>query len=192
MNCNIVKDLIPLCIDGCCSKDSEALVCEHIAQCDACKALYEDMKTPTDTVTVTTAPITMRKLNDWKASVLQSVLFFLSFALITFGVAMEAQTPSGLTNGLWAMQLVIPTTGFLLSLANWYFVKLYKSRKQFSACSLLCTFGITAGAYIWSLFHYGTAVMVSHLSILSLLLVAVFCIASMLFSNQYAKMLGKE
>ena len=44
MNCNIVKDLIPLYIDGCCSEESEKVVEEHIGDCDDCKRLLEDMK----------------------------------------------------------------------------------------------------------------------------------------------------
>ena len=137
MNCNIVKDLIPLYIDGCCSEESEKIVKEHIRDCDDCKKLLEDMKSPSDIVTVSESPKTFSKLNDWKASVLQSVLLFLSFALITVGVALEARTPSGIGNGFWALNLVIPATGFMLSLANWYFIRVYKSRKCFSNYSSL-------------------------------------------------------
>ena len=79
MNCNIVKDLIPLYIDGCCSEESEKIVKEHIRDCDDCKKLLEDMKSPSDIVTVSESPKTFSKLNDWKASVLQSFLLFLSF-----------------------------------------------------------------------------------------------------------------
>ena len=137
MNCNIVKDLIPLYIDGCCSEESEKVVEEHIRDCGDCKKLLEDMKSPSDIVTVSESPKTFSKLNDWKASVLQSILLFLSFALITLGVALEARTPSGIGNGFWALNLVIPATGFMLSLANWYFVRVYKNRKSFSFFSLI-------------------------------------------------------
>ena len=209
MDCNIVKDLIPLYIDGCCSKESKQLVEEHIQNCSQCKKLLADMNTPTDMVTVSKPPKVFRKLNDWKASVLQSALLFLSFALITIGVALEAQTPAGLTNGFWAMNLVIPATGFMLSLANWYFISVYKNRKSFSACSLLSTSVITFGAYVWSVLHYkidiwglfagaDLAEMFEILQALSLhygmgiLLTVVFCALSKLLSNQYGKMLGKE
>ena len=137
MNCNIVKDLIPLYIDGCCSEESGRIIEEHIKECDNCKKLIDDMKAPDDIVFVLEQPKSFSKLNDWKASVLQSVLLFVSFALITIGVALEARTPLGIGNGFWALNLVIPSTGFMLSLANWYFVKVYKSRKIFSNASLL-------------------------------------------------------
>lgn len=196
MNCNIVKDLIPLYIDGCCSEESKMAVTEHIRNCDGCKKLLEDMKRPYDTVSVQKAPVTFRKLNDWKASVLQSVLLFLSFGLITVGVALEAKTPSGLMNGFWAVNLIIPATGFMLSLANWYFVKVYKHRKRFSNVSLLATLMITLSAYLWSVFHYELNLVdlygSLHFSGIGLMLTAVFCALSKVLSNRYAMMLGKE
>lgn len=209
MNCNIVKDLIPLYIDGCCSGESEKVVEEHINNCNECKKIFEDMKAPSDIVTVSELPKTFSKLNDWKASVLQSVLLFLSFALITVGVALEARTPSGLLNGFWALNLVIPATGLMLSLANWYFVRVYKSRKSFSNCSFLATLVITLSAYIWSGFHYemnlidlfsgnnfAESLEVLHALLLfngiGILLTIAFCVLSKFLSNQYAKMLGKE
>ena len=209
MNCNIVKDLIPLYIDGCCSKESEKAVEEHIRDCDDCKRLLEDMKSSSDIITVSESPKTFSKLKDWKASVLQSILLFLSFALITLGVALEARTPSGIGNGFWALNLVIPATGFMLSLANWYFVRVYKSRKSFSNCSFLATLVITLSAYIWSGFYYemklidlfagndfANVLEILHALLLlngiGILLTVVFCILSKTLSYQYAKMLGKE
>ena len=209
MNCNIVKDLIPLYIDGCCSKESENAVEEHIRNCDDCKRLLEDMKLSSDFITVSESPKTFSKLNDWKASVLQSILLFLSFALITLGVALEARTPSGIGNGFWALNLVIPATGFMLSLAHWYFVRVYKSRKSFSNYSLIATLGVTLCAYTWSAIHYETnfldlftgntfaeSLEILHALLLlngiGILLTAVFCAVSKILSNRYAKMLGKE
>ena len=209
MNCNIVKDLIPLYIDGCCSEESEKVVEEHIRDCGDCKRLLEDMKSSSDIITVSESPKTFSKLNDWKASVLQSGLLFLSFALITVGVAQEARTPSGIGNGFWALNLVIPATGFMLSLANWYFIRVYKNRKSFSLFSLIATLGITLCAYIWSGFHYELNVFelfsecdfvefldvmqgILFLNGLGIVLTIVFCTLSKILSNQYAKMLGKE
>ena len=209
MNCNIIRDLIPLYIDGCCSEESAKIVKEHMQHCDTCKKLFEDMNTPTDMASASYAPKTFNKINNWKASVLQSVLLFLSFALITVGVALEARTPSGLMNGFWAFNLVIPATGFMLSLANWYFIKVYKNRKIFSNCSLIVTVGITLCACTWTCHHYEINLLnlfaVHHfaeileflyaellLNGIGVLLTVVFCIFSKVLSNQYAKMLGKE
>ena len=198
MNCNIVKDLIPLYIDRCCSPESERAVEEHIRTCNGCQKLWEDMKIPSATPVEPNAPKRFRKLNDWKASVLQSVLLLLSFALLTVGVALEARTPTGSCNGFWALNLVVPATGFLLSLTNWYFVRVYRSKNRFSNCYLLATLVITVSAYIWSGFHYEIHIAtVDHLELLRLngigiLLTAVFCTLSKLLSAQYAAMLGKE
>jgi len=209
MNCNVVKDLIPLYIDGCCSVESEKIVKEHIESCSSCRKLLEDMKMPSDIVAESDAPIIFSKLNDWKASILQSALLFISFVLITIGVALEANTPSGLLNDYWAFNLVIPTTGFMLSLANWYFVRIYKSRKIFSTCSLITTLGITICSCIWAMFHYeinlvklfaecsfthffGVLRTFLYLNILGISLTVVFCILSKTLSDKYAKMLGKE
>lgn len=206
MNCSIVKDLIPLYIDSCCSEESKQSVEEHMKNCPACKKLFEDMKTPSDVVVVSEAPKTFRKLNDWKASVLQSVLLFLSFALITIGVTLEARTPYGLTNGFWAINLIIPATGFLLSLTNWYFIAIYRSRKCFSNSSFMTTLILTLCAYVWSYFHYemylfglfsgnNLAEILYTLFLcngIGILLTVACCTLSKILSNQYAKMLGKE
>lgn len=209
MDCNVIKDLIPLYIDDCCSKESANIVKEHIDRCPQCKELYENMKTSSDIAPTASVPATLSKINDWRASVLQSVLLFVSFAIITIGVALEAATPSGLMNGYWAVSLVIPATGFLLSLANWYFVRFYKSRKSFSNCSLLVTLGITVCAYIWAGFHYEFSIsdfaellhrisltdlfeMIVGLFGIGILLTAVCCVLSKILSNKYAEMLGKK
>ena len=206
MNCEIIKDLIPLYIDGCCSEESRKIVDEHIGSCKKCQQLFDDMSTAPDIIPVCEAPQKLNKINDWKASVLQSVLLFLSFGLITLGVAIESTTTyDNLFNGLVALNLVVPATGFMLSLANWYFVRSYKNKKAFSTCSLLITIGFTICAYIWSFFHYeinitelfsgGGFFDVMHgvlfLDGIGILLTAVFCVLSKILSNKYAKMLGK-
>ncbi len=207
MNCDIVKDLIPLYIDGCCSEESAREVEEHIKTCPECKALFDDMSSPPDVVSEAEPLKHFSKINDWKASVLQSVLLFISFGLIVVGVALEARLPDGFTNGIWAASLVIPSTGFMLSLANWYFVRVYKSRKRFSNCSAIATFLITLCGYIWLGFHYEmhlidigdnfaeileTLHALLLLNGIGILLTILFCALSKILSDKYAKMLGKE
>lgn len=43
ISCEIIRDLLPLYKDGICSKESELLVEEHIAECEECSALLNDM-----------------------------------------------------------------------------------------------------------------------------------------------------
>lgn len=197
MECNVIRDLLPLYVDACCSEESARIVKEHLEHCPACRGLFESMNTPCNTAPAAVAPKKLRKIDDWRASVLQSVLLFASFAVITVGVALEATTPSGPENGCWALSLVIPATGFLLSLANWYFVRLYKSKKRFSNCSFLATLGITICAYVWAGAHYALnfAGMMQRLTSffgIGIGLTVVFCALSKLLSGKYAAMLGKE
>lgn len=45
VSCEIIKDLLPLYLDGVCSNDSRAAVEEHLASCDNCKAELQAMQT---------------------------------------------------------------------------------------------------------------------------------------------------
>lgn len=45
ISCEIIKDLLPLYEDSICSKESEELVREHLAECESCRRLSERMKT---------------------------------------------------------------------------------------------------------------------------------------------------
>ena len=197
MNCNIIKDLIPLYIDDCCSEESAALVRTHIENCKSCRKLYETLQTPYDSMPAISTPKSFGKINEWKASLLQSALLFISFTIITIGVALEAVTPVGLDNGLWALSLIIPATGFMLSLTNWFFVRLYQTRKIFSNCSAFTTLGSIICGYIWAIFHYELHIteflhdIVSFYGIGALLSVT-FVVCSKLLSNKYTSLLGKE
>lgn len=46
-NCGMVSDLLPLYVDGVCSKESRYVVEEHIKECDECKWEYEVLKKQT-------------------------------------------------------------------------------------------------------------------------------------------------
>ncbi len=45
-DCNVIKDLLPIYIDNCCSIESKQLVDEHLEECKKCKDSYEYMKVP--------------------------------------------------------------------------------------------------------------------------------------------------
>ncbi len=44
VTCEIIKDLLPLYLDGVCSCDSRALVEAHLASCDNCRAESQAMQ----------------------------------------------------------------------------------------------------------------------------------------------------
>lgn len=212
MDCNIIKDLIPLYIDECCSDDSKNAVREHLSSCPLCRELYESMSDDIETVAPTPVSKNISRINHWKASLLQSVLLFISFGIITVGVALEAGTPVGFLNEYFAYNLVVPATGFMLSLANWYFIRLYKSRKSFSNYTLLSTVILTLCAFIFTAYHYGELdgellmslkgisltdffemlCLIGYTLSIGIVLTVIFCTLSKLLSDKYAKMLGKE
>lgn len=200
MNCNIIRDLMPLYIDKCCSEESSKEVEKHLDECRECKEIFDAMNDRTvkeDSGNL--KPTFYKKVSALKASVLQSLMFFISFGLITAGVYLEAGTPSGSYNGRWAFALVVPATAFMLSLANWYFIRLYGSRKTFSLCSFAVNLCLSLLGFGWAWFHYyGEAghatVATANYAFFAVgaALAAVFCIASVVLSGVYAKMLGKD
>ena len=193
MKCNVIKDLLPLYVDDCCSEESSRLVREHLNECEDCQRAYAAMCHKSEWKQTKTPAMKLRRVSDWKASILQSFLLFISFAIIALGVVLEAATPSGLTNGLWAMALVIPATANLFSLANWYFVRLYKNRKTFSTFSCLFSFLLTVTGYVCALLHYTEGIqLTSPLVIVGAVLSVVFIVLSKVLSNQYALLLGSE
>lgn len=212
MNCNIIQDLIPLYIDNCCCDESKKEVEEHLTKCAECFSVYENMSASMSTESAEVAVSKASKINDWKASILQSALLFASFLIITIGVAIEASIPHGFDNGFAAFNIVIPATGFMLSLANWYFIKFYKSKKAFTNFSCLITFLFIVCAGLWCGFHYEFSIfdfikafwghdivdtlegisMLATVHGLGILFTTILCLVSKLFSNTYATMLGKE
>lgn len=217
MDCNVIQDLLPLYADRCCSDESAALVEEHLTGCAACAAVYGSMRASqsidaTEASTAAPKKQGLHRIREFRGAVLQSILQLVSFAVITAGVALESATPNDgsiLRNGYWAFTLVIPATGFLLSLTNWYFVRFHKSRKLFSACTMLAVLLFILGASVWAALHYSMIggygffntvsealrfllIMTWRVFPIGVLLTAVFCAAALLLSNVYAKMLGKE
>ncbi len=193
MDCNVIKDLLPLYVDECCSEESVSLVAEHLESCESCRRTYNQMRESCHTHKETPSTVCLHRVSDWKASLLQSGMLFVSFAIITLGVILEGSTPTGKTNGLWAAALIVPATGYLLSLTNWFFIRVYKNRKMFSNGSCIATLSITLLGYAWALIHYAGGIAVSSpLVWLGVALSAVFCVLSKVLSNQYALLLGRE
>lgn len=187
MNCEIIKDLLPLYIDRCCSKETAREIENHLKMCQDCKALFDSMNSDAlSERTKSFETVNFSKINERKASVLQSVLLFLSFVVLTVGVFLESRTPIGDDNGFWAFALIIPSAGFLLSLANWYFIRLYRDAKTFSLCSFFSTAAVILLFIFAGIFYYHKFV------VLGIVTSVIFCILSKLLSLRYAEMLGKD
>ncbi len=199
MNCNIIRDLIPLYIDGCLSDESIELVEEHLEDCKECQALLQIMKesAPVEEESEKPPCEPMERISLWKASLLQAILQFLSFLLIVLGVTMESQT-TGMENGFWAVGLIVPATGFMLSLVNWYFVRLYRDRGRFSLVSSLCTLTLIIVGYVWSVGHYGFSFSDDYTDfglngmMYGIPISIILCILSAAFADKYGRLIGKE
>lgn len=193
MDCDVVKDLIPLYVDTCCSEKSAALVAAHLKSCPQCRRMYESMGSPCTPLPAAPEKACLHPIRTWKASLLQSFMLFVSFAVMAVGVVLEGNTPTGKENGLWAVALIVPASGYLLSVANWFFVRLYKNRRQFSLGSCLTTGALTTLGYLWAALHYADALALTlPFILLSLGLSTVFCMLSKVLSSRYALLLGKE
>lgn len=194
MNCDIIKDLIPLYIDNACSDESRYEVETHITKCESCRALYQAMNAPIENDSVVRVVKKTHKIRLWRASILQSLLLLISFALITVGVYFEAQTGINDGNGDYAALLVVPATGFMLSLISWYFVRLYKSRLSFSIFSALFTLLGIIICGTWAICHYTGFFQFAIAGFLfpNVFMTIGLTVASYLFSSLYARLLGKE
>lgn len=63
MNCNIIKDLIPLSEEGLCSEESAAMITEHIKDCESCRLLCEKMSVDKKSAPVPDEKETFKKVN---------------------------------------------------------------------------------------------------------------------------------
>ena len=44
MHCEVIRDLLILYADDCCSKESKALVEEHLQSCQACREALKELR----------------------------------------------------------------------------------------------------------------------------------------------------
>jgi len=196
MKCEVVRDLLPLYADGCCSEESRRLVEEHMKQCPDCEAYWQTMQIPLAQTEVL-PPLKPGRISQWKASILQSVLFLVYFGVITVGVFLEARVPAGMMNGFAAFNYVVPATGCLLSLVHWYFIRLYSSRRRFVWGCVICTAAASVLCFLVTSAHYAVtpelmpALLFGYGSI-GTAFCGVNLIASGLLSGWFARMVGKE
>ena len=198
---------MPQYADGCLSEESRTLIEAHIGSCESCKRELDEVRTlfaseirhDAEAEPIGAKKALVGRVSIFRASVLQSALLYGAFLLIVFGVWREASTPAGSINGLWGVFLVVPATAFLLSLANWYFVRFYASKKAFSTCSLLIYLAFLAICAVWAVLHYSSefkdlfegAALSTALPVIGIVLSIALGALSYLGSAKYAALLGK-
>ena len=70
-DCDVIRDLMPLAAEGIASEKSLALVREHLEECPACRAAYEEMKKEESTLRFLKDSVTglVKELKDEKADI---------------------------------------------------------------------------------------------------------------------------
>lgn len=104
-NCDITRDLMPLCLDGMCSESSKDFVNEHISTCVECKQVFEDIKKTDVNIRIDDDMIqavknTGKKIKkDKKKAVMKTIVIILAFILIVGSfVVMRAPISLGKRN----------------------------------------------------------------------------------------------
>ena len=70
----MIKDLLPLYVDECCSEESTKLVAEHLDNCESCRKFYNQMCETCQVHEEKPNSVKLHRVSDWKASVLQSLI----------------------------------------------------------------------------------------------------------------------
>ena len=78
MSCDIIKDLLPLYLDGVCSNDSKLKIEEHIASCESCnvevQAMQELISVSSTEQNLKEAEAVMNLSKRWKKGMTKSLL----------------------------------------------------------------------------------------------------------------------
>ena len=87
VSCDIVKDLMPLYLDGVCSNDSKAAVAAHIVSCETCNAELLAMQTEIPDggteQNLKEAEAVIKLSRRWKKSMTKSLLKGILFTTLT-------------------------------------------------------------------------------------------------------------
>lgn len=205
MKCELIQDLLPLYHDECCSDESTRVVEEHLETCPVCRAVLQDIKTSLAYKPMTILP-KLEITRHWRASFLQVLLFVLAFGLLFLGAMAESAISAPSINGRAALEFLVPGVVCLFSLTSWFFLRLYKSRRQFVTVTAIVTVLTFAAAFVWVCIHYaffadgfaqGMSVLGRHFKIMFgydwfAYAVYLHCVLSPLYAYLYARWLGKE
>lgn len=91
VTCSIVEDLLPLYMDGCCSKDSQQAVAEHMKTCEKCRETYRHLQSDLPTIANETTDMRSeeiarslsKRIKKRKAAAVVFAVIFFVFAMIS-------------------------------------------------------------------------------------------------------------
>lgn len=190
MNCEIIRDLLPLYVDDVCSDETRKEVEEHLKTCTDCKTIYDfmcsDMEKRAKTKNIPQEKAIYLRIRQQLGGFLICAIIFVAFIAIGFG-AMTELGDHGWPQGIFALTFVIPGTAFLLTMLNFFFMREYPSRSWFCWVSAAITFFLCMAGDVVALYHYNFPENWGKYVPGVLMIAAVFSLASFVVSKLYSR-----
>lgn len=82
LNCNIIRDLLPLYIEKLTSDESNEIIEEHLSSCDDCKQIYEQMNAPVEAEQAQNQGNEIDYLKKVKAKTIKTYVIIFSFIAV--------------------------------------------------------------------------------------------------------------
>ncbi|KOA21559.1 hypothetical protein CLHOM_00180 [Clostridium homopropionicum DSM 5847] len=86
MNCNIVRDLLPIYIDGLTSEETAIEIQEHLQGCVECNKLFEEMKCPIESINLEAENREINYLKKIKAKAVKKLVIIIAIILFIFSI----------------------------------------------------------------------------------------------------------
>lgn len=191
MNCEIIRDLLPLYVDQVCSSETAHEVKKHLRECPSCREIYEDMKkdVPKQTLPVKKIPAEKQvylRIRRQLGNMLLCAILFIAFVFLIFGMMNEIGN-HGWQQGLFAVVFVVPCAAFLLSMASIIVLAKISYRSWFPWVSAAVTLFSCIGGEIYALNHYHTEVPYQTLLPYCGAIVLIFTVLSFIIANLYSR-----
>lgn len=195
MNCEIIRDLLPLYVDGVCSKETSRETEKHLSECSCCRKIYEDMKrdVPTQAVPVRKVPAEKAvylRIRRQLGNMLLCAILFIALVFLAFGIMNEIGN-RGWQQGLFAVAFVVPCAAFLLSMASIIVLAKISYRPWYPWVSAAITLSACIGGELYSLNHYRAEVPWQTLLPYCAAIVLIFTVLSFLIASLYSRFCRK-
>lgn len=94
MNCDVIRDLLPLYADEVCSEASKALVEEHLQSCESCEKELRIMRSGESAAIAEEVDIAQAAQKAWKKNKLRNLLLGILAAALLFGAGYGLTVPN--------------------------------------------------------------------------------------------------
>ena len=124
MKCDIIRDLLPLCLDGLASRESRREVEEHLAGCPACREAAQGMKARIETPLPPLCPDTIRPFRKLRRRMVLAVLAIILACTLAAGCVFfcgvgwqvdsgSVRMESSVQNGILTLDFMLRDGGIL-------------------------------------------------------------------------------